>query len=161
MTASHCIAIGAGALCICEADDESCLAVIFYVAAMLVVGRRHNLIFCFPFLELFDVAMSGMIARTKNAAGQLVLALFVFVRPMTFYESCLAVIFYVAAMLLVGRRQNVGSRLQAAANTLGWYWPGLALGGGVVCPAFPVCVSRCNKQGYCMTRLLSLWTLPG
>ncbi|KAK9816005.1 hypothetical protein WJX74_009869 [Apatococcus lobatus] len=66
------------------------------------------------------------------AAGQLVLALFVFVKPMQFYESCLAVIFYVAAVLLVGRRQNVGSRLQAAANTFGWFWPGLVLGGGVV-----------------------------
>ncbi|KAK9862353.1 hypothetical protein WJX84_000490, partial [Apatococcus fuscideae] len=66
------------------------------------------------------------------AAGQFLLALFVFVRPMTYYESCLAVIFFVAAMLLIGRQQNVGSRLQASANIIGWYWPGLALGGGVV-----------------------------
>ena len=54
---------------------------------------------------------------------------------MTFSESCLAVIFFFAAMLLVGRRTNVGSRIQAAANTVGWYWPGLMLGGGVVSPS--------------------------
>lgn len=84
---------------------------------------------------LFLLMVKPGVTAFDCVAGQLVLALFVFVKPMTFYESCLAVIFYVAAMLLVGRRQNVGSRLQAAANTLGWYWPGLALGGGVVSPA--------------------------
>ncbi len=57
---------------------------------------------------------------------------------MRFEQSCLAVIFYFAAMLLIGRQQNVGSRLQSAANIIGWYWPGLAVGGGVVGkPTFP------------------------
>ena len=77
-------------------------------------------------------------------AGQLFLVLFVFTRPMAFPEACLATIFYMAAMLLSGCHQTVGGRLRGAANLIGWFWPGLALGGGVVSLAFLLLKWTCS-----------------
>lgn len=51
---------------------------------------------------------------------------------MAFPEACLAVIFYMAAMLLTHGKKTVGGRLRASADLIGSFWPGLALGGGVV-----------------------------
>ena len=120
-----------------ECDSDGCAKCMQRISVwehyMLLPKKRYALK-CI-IMRLLIMLTAGWEMAYGCTAGQLVLALFVFVTPMTFFESCLAVIFYVAAMLLVGRRQNVGSRLQAAANTLGWYWPGLALGGGVVSPA--------------------------
>ena len=109
--------------------------VVNYVAIMAEVTLTAVLMeSCVTYSLSSEAASKSEVATGGGccAAGQFLLALFVFVRPMTYYESCLAVIFFVAAMLLIGRQQNVGSRLQASANIIGWYWPGLALGGGVV-----------------------------
>lgn len=65
-------------------------------------------------------------------AGQLVVALFVFINKLTYSNSCLSSIFYVAASVLVPQDAHVGSKMNAAAFIIGPLWFGSVLAGCMV-----------------------------
>ncbi|KAK9815502.1 hypothetical protein WJX72_004760 [[Myrmecia] bisecta] len=71
-------------------------------------------------------------AALQLAAGQFVVCLFVFVRHISFSNSCLASIFYIASMLLLSLDTTVGSRLLAAASINGSLWVGVMSAGAMV-----------------------------
>ena len=66
--------------------------------------------------------------------GELVVGLFSLVHRLTFTQSCLASIFYVAAAVLVpqGADAHVGTRVQGAAFIIGPLWFGAILAGIMV-----------------------------
>ena len=66
--------------------------------------------------------------------GELVVGLFSLVHRLTFTQSCLASIFYVAAAVLVpqGVDVHVGTRVQGAAFIIGPLWFGAILAGIMV-----------------------------
>ena len=69
--------------------------------------------------------------------GELVVGLFSLVHRLTFTQSCLASIFYVAAAVLVpqGADAHVGTRVQGAAFIIGPLWFGAILAGIMVSSA--------------------------
>ncbi|KAK9815248.1 hypothetical protein WJX72_000626 [[Myrmecia] bisecta] len=72
------------------------------------------------------------LAAGRAAANPFVVCLFVFVRRISFSNSCLASIFYYAAMLLLSLDTTAGSRLLAAASVTGSLWVGVISAGAVV-----------------------------
>ena len=65
-------------------------------------------------------------------AGQFVVALFVFVKPLYYTQACLASIFYTAGVLLIQQDNHVGSALFACAIALGHLIAGILLAGLMV-----------------------------
>ena len=59
-------------------------------------------------------------------------ALFVFVRPLYYTQSCLASIFYTAGVLLIQQDNHVGSALFACSIALGHLVAGILLAGLMV-----------------------------
>ena len=70
--------------------------------------------------------------RVSLTAGQFVVALFVFVKPLYYTQSCLASIFYTAGVLLIQQDNHVGSALFACAIAAGHLIAGILLAGMMV-----------------------------
>ena len=81
-------------------------------------------------LQLLNVTLTRLCMQL--VLGEIIVVLFVFVRPIHFRQACLAQTLYLVCHLIVAQDNNLGTKYIAAASLLGSAVLGCVLGGAVV-----------------------------
>ena len=105
------------------------------LALLHQVKRRKQVCsyFCRPFAQEQVPQHPGPLAVcVQLVVGELIIAVFIFVRPAHFKQACLATTLHMVCQLLIAQDAHIGAKNIAAASLLGPSWFGCMVAGGVV-----------------------------